>query len=146
MHLPSLHFARESQSMSFLHPCKGAVKALIILKTIWHWHYTVVSYWGIPWHYMILNNTCNPLRFLSKFYLTFFLFDTAVTLIMHCNKHIKSDDGLFESLGYPQLARRLRSRKPQQQCNLRSDVVILYFSFFPLFPKETDRSEESLRS
>ena len=64
---------------------------------------------------------------------------------MHCNKHIKSDDGLFESLGYPHLARRLRSRKPQQQCNLRSDVVILYFSFFPLFPKETDRSEGSLR-
>ena len=22
---------------------------------------------------------------------------------MHCNKHIKSDDGLFESLGYPSL-------------------------------------------
>ena len=69
---------------------------------------------------------------LSKFYLTFFLFDTAVTLIMHCNKHIKSDDGLFKSLGYPQLARRLRSRKPQhEQCNLRSDVVILYFPSSP---------------
>ena len=42
---------------------------------------------------------------------------------MHCNKHIKLDDGLFERLGYPQLARRLRSRQPQQQGNLRSDVV-----------------------
>ena len=73
MHLPSLHFARESQSMSFLHPCKGAVKALIILRTIWHWHYTVVSYWGIPWYYMILNNTCNPLRPFLNFILHFFI-------------------------------------------------------------------------
>ena len=199
MHLPSLHFARESQSMSFLHPCKGAViityKSVVNIKNQLTLTLFGSYYWGISWSYMVLNNTCNPLRPPSQFNLSsifFFFFETARTVIlwfMHCNKtnikpisnrrhrnyltwfmldkHSISNGDLSEASEpgesvrasralpltlnlsrYPKLARRLHTRQKhinRVTCHQMLSLL-LFFSYFLLFPKGTDKRKGGLWS